>query len=89
MPDVNTSAAFDTAFMAKVEYADGGITWHGPFLREQDAWDWLDTRLELDYEDIAEGYEGEVAPLNLVRETDEPYLQALPEATRSGQPQEE
>lgn len=73
--EINTAAEFGHAFMAKVEYADGGTTWHGPLPTEEAAWRWLNARLELDYEDVAEGYEGEVVPLNLVAEDD-----SLPEA---------
>lgn len=63
--EINTSAELGEAYIAKVEYADGGVTLHGPFATEEKAWAWLDERLELDYKDIAEGYEGGVLVLNL------------------------
>lgn len=72
--------------MAKVEYDDGGMTWHGPFATQEAAGEWLNQRLEFDYEDLAEDYDGEVVTLNLVRKADREYLDGLRDELRAGQP---
>jgi len=62
---INISADYGVHYIAEVTYVDGGVTLHGPFDEEAEAWTWLETRAELDYKDFVG--EGRVLFLNRIR----------------------
>lgn len=64
MDEINTSADYGVSYIAQVTYRDGGRTLHGPFATPDEANEWLNVRLELDYEDSVDG---DVLTLNNVQ----------------------